>query len=121
MIVLGPTIHVNVCDCEGPTGTGIVIVTALWGRGLTLSIHLACTDPTTCVDTEVLPLGYLVEKRSSVKLDQMFGVGFATFDIYILVHIRVFENSFLPPDAHLFIKGTETDFDRGPSVPEASL
>lgn len=99
------------CDCEGPTGTGIVLVTALWGRGLTLSISLAYTDPATGVDTEVLPLGYLVEKRPSVKLDQTFGVGLATFDVHIFVHIRVLENSFLPQDAHLFIKGTETDFD----------
>ena len=99
------------CDCEGPTGTGIVLVTALWGRGLTLSISLAYTDPATGVDAEVLPLGYLVEKRPSVKLDQTFGVGLATFDVHIFVHIRVLENSFLPQDAHLFINGTETDFD----------
>ena len=42
-----------------------------------------------CVDTEVLPLGYLVEKRPSVKLDQRFGVGFATFDTYICINDNV--------------------------------
>ena len=72
------------CDCEGPTGTGIVLVTALWRRGLTLSISLAYTDRATVVNTEVLPLEYLVEKRPSVKLDQTFGVEISTFDIYNL-------------------------------------
>ena len=81
------------------------------GAELTLSISPAYMDPATGVKMEVLPLGYLVHKRPSVKLDQTFGVGFATFDIYIFVDIRVFENSFLPQDADLFIKGTETDFD----------
>ena len=97
-----------------PQGRVIVLVTALWGRGLTLSISLAYTDPATGVDTEVLPLGYLVEKRPCAKLDQTFGVGFVLLiytSLYISESSRVFENNFLPQDAHLFIKGTETDFD----------